>query len=105
MSKGNPIVPIRIERPILMEMEAVIRKRNENSPNAPWTRTSFIVTAILEKIMHMERSRKKRKRKSKSPKQDSIADGGVLHHGPRDAEFWEGIVSEMQRNESEVING
>lgn len=105
MSKGNPIVPIRIERPILMEMNAVIRKRNATTRDEPWTRTAFIVTAILEKIKKMERGRKPKKRKPKKRKQVPIADVGVLHRDPRDAEFWEGIVGDMQRDEREAIDG
>lgn len=57
-SRGSPICPIRIPAALLLEMEQLIKASNERRKGEPWTRTSFILTAIREKLYKMERSRK-----------------------------------------------
>lgn len=61
MSKGSPVIPLRIPQTLLNEMEIVIAQRNTLTLNEPWSRSSFIVAAIREKLAHMERSRSKKK--------------------------------------------
>lgn len=58
MSKGSPIVPIRIPPDLLGEMERVIAARNVVTRGEPWTRTGFVISAIREKLLKMERSRR-----------------------------------------------
>lgn len=62
MSAGSPICPIRIPAALLAEMEGVIERANDRRKGEPWTRTAFILTAIREKIVKMERSRTWHKR-------------------------------------------
>lgn len=61
MSKGSPIVPVRIPEATLNAMEDTIECRNANSREAPWTRSEFINIAIREKVKKMHRSRTWRK--------------------------------------------
>jgi hypothetical protein len=62
VSKGSPVVPMRIPSELLAEIERAIEGRNSRAPGEPWTRTGFIITAIREKLAKMERSRSGRKR-------------------------------------------
>jgi len=57
MSRGSPIVPVRIPAELLAEIGQVIDGRNERARGAPWTRSEFIVLALREKLAKMERSR------------------------------------------------
>jgi len=68
MSKGTPIVPIRVNPILLRAMDAEIAKINKCWKVIPYNRTTFILSAIRERIKHLERSRKKR------PKAKNILD-------------------------------
>lgn len=57
MSRGSPIVPIRIPSELLAEMDQVILRANEVRRGEPWGRTGFILSAVREKLAKMERSR------------------------------------------------
>lgn len=105
MSKGTQVYSVRIPSELSSEISKTINRRNLFSKEGPWTFTDFILMAVREKLAHMERSRTKGKKKIKEPKQEPIADGGVLHRDPREAEFWQGIEDELWSKEREAING
>lgn len=58
MSKGSPVVPIRIPATLLERIETQIAESNPRRKGEPWTRSAFILSAIEEKLAKMERSRK-----------------------------------------------
>lgn len=60
MSKGTPIVGVRIPPTQRAEVEAVIAHRNANSREAPWTLSDFVVIALREKIAKMARCRRRK---------------------------------------------
>lgn len=62
--KGTPIYTVRIPDGLAAEIAETIERRNLwrsrkffPRPGEPWTLTSFILTAIREKIRKMQRSR------------------------------------------------
>ncbi len=62
MSTGSPIVPIRIPAELLATLDAEVSRSATTRSAEPWTRSSFIIAALREKIAHQQRSRN-RKRK------------------------------------------
>lgn len=62
MSKGSPIVPIRIPAELLALVDEQIASSNTRRGDEPWTRSAFIIAAIKEKLDKMERSRKSKKK-------------------------------------------
>lgn len=62
------MVALRIPGEMLRQIEATIARRNFHSPEIPWNRTDFILSAIREKLGHMSRSRRpSRRRKTPLP--------------------------------------
>jgi hypothetical protein len=68
MSAGSPIVPVRINQLLLTNIDNEIRRLNQARKEAPYTRTSFILTAIRDKLSHLHRSRKEGKLKAEAKK-------------------------------------
>lgn len=62
MSAGSPIVPIRVPADLLAAVDAVIARTADTRRDGPWTRTSFILSAVREKLQHMHRSNRKNRR-------------------------------------------
>lgn len=60
MSKGTPVVPVRIAPELIREIEDTIARRNFWSREIPWSVSDFIRIACKEKIRKMERCRKKK---------------------------------------------
>jgi len=67
MSAGSPIVPVRFPPKLLAAIDFEIARLNLRRFEAPHTRSSFIVSAVLEAIVHRGRSRAKRRRSSANP--------------------------------------
>jgi len=63
MSKGTPFVSVRVPDDLLQQIEQEIARTNQNTRNAPFTRSSWILVAIREKLAHAKRSRQKKKKK------------------------------------------
>lgn len=61
MSAGSPVIPVRIPTALLAQIECEIAKVNLTWNVEPYTRSSFIISAIKNRIDHLHRSRKKRK--------------------------------------------
>jgi len=68
MSLGNPVVQVRVPRPILEEMDETIQRANGHRVVEDWTRSSFVLAAIREKIAKMKRSRRKKAKAVAPPK-------------------------------------
>ncbi len=81
MSKGSPIIPIRIEHALLHCLDTEIAKVNRTRKYEPYTRSSFILAAIKDKLKHLFRSRKT----GKKPKTTLTSVESPLNssHGPR----------------------
>jgi len=58
MSKGSPIVPVRIPTSLLETIDAEIAKVNLHWNVIPYTRSTWIIAAIKDKLKHANRSRK-----------------------------------------------
>jgi hypothetical protein len=66
MSKGSPIISLRLSPLVLAAVDAAIERGNKYRTAAPWTRTAWIHAAIHEKLAHSIRSnRPKKSRRSK----------------------------------------
>jgi hypothetical protein len=61
MSKGSKIVGVRIPAELLGLMDEVIARSVDTRRDGPWTRSSFILKAIEEKLAKMARSAGRRK--------------------------------------------
>jgi hypothetical protein len=56
MSKGSQIVPVRIPAELLGLVDDAVARSAHTRKNGPWTRSSFILAAIEEKLNKMARS-------------------------------------------------
>jgi hypothetical protein len=56
MSKGSPVLTIRIPAELLTLVDAAVARSVATRRDGPWTRSSFILSAIKEKIDKMARS-------------------------------------------------
>jgi hypothetical protein len=61
MSKGSTVVTLRPGNERLELIRRTIEELNERRLEEPYTLTSFIISAIDEKLSHRERSRRPRK--------------------------------------------
>lgn len=62
MSKGNRIVPVRISAEMMSAIEASIESLNVRAGPNHWNVSDWIRQAILDKLAHMQRSRRPRRR-------------------------------------------
>ena len=60
MSKGSRIVPIRIPAELESRILIAIDVRNKHSSEEPFSMSEWIRKAIMEKLDHLERSKKKK---------------------------------------------
>lgn len=65
MSKGNPIVKVRIHLDDLAEIVAMLESRNANTREEVWTISDWIRSAIAEKIRKTHAGRKPRVRRER----------------------------------------
>lgn len=56
MAKGSPVLSVRIPVELLALVDEVIARSAGTRKDGPWTRSSFIVAAIEEKLEKMARS-------------------------------------------------
>lgn len=64
MSKGTPITCVRIPPDMLAQVDALVERSITHAAEEPWTRTSWIVQAIREKLAKRLRSNSRKRRKS-----------------------------------------
>jgi hypothetical protein len=62
MSKGSPVVPVRIPAELLAVIDATVSRVNVKTRGEPYTRSSWILAAIRDRLAHMERAKKPRRR-------------------------------------------
>jgi hypothetical protein len=56
MSRGSPLVTIRIPAELLGLVDEIVARSAATRRDGPWTRSSFFVRAIEEKLAKMARS-------------------------------------------------
>lgn len=57
MSQGSPRITLRLPADLKLHLDAAVQKRNEgNVSPIRWTRTRFIMQAIIDKLNHDRRS-------------------------------------------------
>ena len=61
MGKGSQVVPVRIPAELLGLVDAAVARSVDTRRDGPWTRSSFILAAISEKLAKMARSSGKAK--------------------------------------------
>jgi hypothetical protein len=60
MSKGSQIVPVRIPAELLGLVDDAVARSVHTRKDGPWTRSSFIIAAIEEKLAKKARSNGKK---------------------------------------------
>lgn len=75
MSRGSPIVPVRISPELLSQLKSLLEERNQRSSGAEWSMSDYIRSALAEKVAHTMRSRKGRK-KPKGVIVHNVKEGG-----------------------------
>ena len=60
MSQGSPVIQVRVPRHILAQVDEVMARVNATRTEEEYTRSSFVLSAIQEKLAKMERGRRKR---------------------------------------------
>ena len=56
MSRGSPVLTIRIPAELLRLVDQIVSRSVDTRRDGPWTRSSFILKAIEEKVQKMARS-------------------------------------------------
>lgn len=56
MAQGSPVLSVRIPSELLALIDEVIDRSAATRKDGPWTRSSFIIAAIEEKLDKMARS-------------------------------------------------
>lgn len=62
MGKGSPVIPIRFPVDLLAVVDQEVSRSADYRTDGPWTRSSFVLAAVREKLAKMERSRKWRRK-------------------------------------------
>jgi len=68
MSKGSPIVSLRVPQEMLDIVDNEIQIVNRSKVKQKFDRSLFILTAVCEKLAHLERGRRRSKRGQVDPK-------------------------------------
>jgi len=61
MSKGNPIVKLRVTQTTIDKIVEAIQSANFNRKLSPYDLSSWIRAAIDEKLQHLERAKRRKK--------------------------------------------
>jgi hypothetical protein len=56
MSRGSPLLTVRIPAELLVLIDQAVARSKDTRAAGPWTRSSFVVQAIEEKLGKMARS-------------------------------------------------
>jgi hypothetical protein len=67
MSKGSPLVIVRMPAKLIDEMDRVMHLANHRRRGEPLTRSTFVRAAVKEKLAHMHRSRTYRAKRRDNP--------------------------------------
>jgi hypothetical protein len=63
MSRGNRVILTRFDPETVAEIERIVAKSIDSRREEPWTLSSFVRSAVAEKLDKMRRSRRRRKKK------------------------------------------
>lgn len=75
MSKGSQVIPVRIPKELLTEIEQAIQSANLTTGLEPYTVSSWIRKCVAEKLAHLKRSRRRpRGRKDRPQESGNIPD-------------------------------
>lgn len=66
MSKGSPIIPVRVPADLLAQVDEFIARTADKRPDGAFTRTSFILKCVADKLAHIYRSNRKHRKKEKA---------------------------------------
>jgi hypothetical protein len=66
MSKGSPIIPIRFPTELLAWVDDEVARAQRTRSAGPWTRSSFVLTAVRAFLDKRERSRRQGGRRKKA---------------------------------------
>jgi hypothetical protein len=66
MSRGNPIIKVRVRHSTFARIHAYLQKRADNPLVELWDMSEFLRNAIVEKLDHLERSSRKRTKRPKA---------------------------------------
>lgn len=72
-NRGSPLVALRIPKQLLQQIDKQIESCNRTRREEPYTRSSFIIAALVERFEKYGRARKASKRK-KGPTQQELLD-------------------------------
>lgn len=67
MSKGTPVITIRIPPGVVQQIDEIAKQSINRKATEPWTRSSWIMQAIVDKLDHVRRGREASKRRRKTP--------------------------------------
>lgn len=65
MSKGSKIVPVRLSDEILVTLDELVDRCNQNRKEEPYNRSTFIRNLICDKLSHVLRAEKAAKKRRK----------------------------------------
>lgn len=65
MRKGSPIIPVRVKPELLARMQQTIAQRNAFTREAPWSMTDFVLSAVQDKLRHLDCARQQTARRRK----------------------------------------
>jgi hypothetical protein len=57
MSKGSPLIALRLPGETLAMLDQLIEKNNRSKRGEPWTRSSWLRDCIIDKVFHQFRAR------------------------------------------------
>lgn len=77
MSKGSPIVPLRIPAELLAAIDADVERSIQCDQHPRSTRTAWILSAVLEVLRHRERAKKSRGRRRAARLDRELRDAGA----------------------------
>jgi hypothetical protein len=63
MSKGSTFVSVRLGDRLIERIETVFAKTNKTRREEPYTRSSWIISAIMEKLKHQEAAQRQQERR------------------------------------------
>jgi hypothetical protein len=63
MSRGSRIIPLRVKPELLARMQQTIERRNAITREAPWSMTDFVLAAVKDKLLHLDRARRQTARR------------------------------------------
>lgn len=66
MSRGSPIISLRVPEDLLRDVQIVVHQTGAKCQGEPWNLTSWILQAIRDKLAHQQRAREASKRRCKS---------------------------------------